>query len=152
ELRGPERGEVIVFIYPCDPERDYIKRVVALAGDTVEVRCNVVHVNGVPVPSEMIEPGDKCTYKDYDEKDGHWYTRQCSRYREHVNGITYDTFHDSERPARDDKNKSSPSNAAGDARDFPTRSSPFPPNCTQSEEAKKAANIVQVSGKIVETK
>src|SRR5580704_17332657 len=30
ELRGPKRGEVIVFIYPCDPERDYIKRVVAL--------------------------------------------------------------------------------------------------------------------------
>src|SRR5689334_21155602 len=35
EVRGPARGEVIVFIYPCDPDRDYIKRVIALAGDSV---------------------------------------------------------------------------------------------------------------------
>ena len=52
ELRGPKRGEVIVFIYPCDPDRDYIKRVVALAGDTVEVRCNVVYVNGKADPEQ----------------------------------------------------------------------------------------------------
>src|SRR5206468_2579101 len=55
ELRGPERGEVIVFIYPCDPDRDYIKRVVALASDSVEVRCNVVYVNGVAVQNELIQ-------------------------------------------------------------------------------------------------
>src|SRR4051794_17152158 len=66
ELRGPHRGEVIVFIYPCDPERDYIKRVVALAGDTVEVRCNIVYVNGKAVPSKMVE-GETCKYNDYDE-------------------------------------------------------------------------------------
>src|SRR3982750_338780 len=53
ELRGPKRGEVIVFIYPCDPDRDYIKRVIALAGDSVEVRCNVVYVNGKANPFKM---------------------------------------------------------------------------------------------------
>src|SRR5690349_14947543 len=34
ELRTPERGEVIVFRYPCNMDNDYIKRVVALEGDT----------------------------------------------------------------------------------------------------------------------
>src|SRR4051812_23458807 len=60
ELRGPARGEVIVFMQPCEPDRDYIKRVVALAGDTVEVRCNVVYVGhgdqpGVAVPGKLIQ-------------------------------------------------------------------------------------------------
>jgi signal peptidase I len=150
ELRGPERGEVIVFIYPCDPDRDYIKRVVALAGDTVEVRCNIVYVNGVGVPSTMVQSGEACSYKDFDEHDNHWYPRQCSRYRETVNGSTYETFHDAERPARDAR--IAEGNPSPDARDFPLRMSPFPPSCSQSEEALKAANIQQVKGKIVETK
>jgi signal peptidase I len=43
--KKPERGEVIVFMQPC-AKRPYVKRVIATAGDTVEVRCGVVHVNG----------------------------------------------------------------------------------------------------------
>src|SRR6185437_13709926 len=64
ELRGPHPGEVIVFIYPCDPDRDYIKRVIATAGQTVEVRCNVVYVDGVAVPSKLED--ENCTYLDQD--------------------------------------------------------------------------------------
>ena len=33
-----KRGEVIVFIYPSEPDKDFIKRIVAVEGDTVEVR------------------------------------------------------------------------------------------------------------------
>src|SRR5262249_20874197 len=44
-LRAPRRGDVIVFINPCD-QRDFIKRIVATAGDTVEVRCNILYING----------------------------------------------------------------------------------------------------------
>ena len=152
ELRGPKRGEVIVFIYPCDPERDYIKRVIATAGDTVEVRCNIVYVNGIAVPSKMIESGETCSYKDFDEHDNRWFTRQCSRYRETVDGVDYDTYHDPERPARDARIAEGNPPPGGDARDFPMRGNPFPPSCSQSDEALKAANIVQVKGKIVETK
>jgi signal peptidase I len=152
ELRGPKRGEVIVFIYPCDPDRDYIKRVIALAGDSVEVRCNIVYVNGVAVPSTMIESGEQCHYNDYDEQNDKWIPKTCSRYRETVNGADYDTFHDPERPARDARIAQGNPPPGGDARDFPARSMPFPPSCSQSEEALKAGNIEQVKGKIVETK
>lgn len=44
--RMPEKGEVIVFQYPKDPSRDFIKRVVAVSGDTVEIREGKVFVNG----------------------------------------------------------------------------------------------------------
>lgn len=46
---GPERGDVIVFRFPRDRSLDYIKRVVAIAGDTIEVRNKQVFVNGEKV-------------------------------------------------------------------------------------------------------
>lgn len=42
----PQRGEVIVFKYPRDPSRDFIKRVIAVAGDTIEIKDGRVFVNG----------------------------------------------------------------------------------------------------------
>src|SRR5262249_11711894 len=43
--RQPERGEVIVFEHPLEPDKTLIKRVVAVAGDTVSVRDNRLYVN-----------------------------------------------------------------------------------------------------------
>ena len=44
--RKPKRGEVIVFIYPKEPDKDFIKRIVGIEGDTVEIRDGQAIVNG----------------------------------------------------------------------------------------------------------
>jgi len=48
----PDRGDVIVFQSPTNPDRDFIKRVIGVPGDTVEIRSGVVYVNGEP----LVEP------------------------------------------------------------------------------------------------
>ncbi|MDI9569681.1 MAG: signal peptidase I [Pseudomonadota bacterium] len=47
-VRDPKRGEVIVFIYPEDRSKDFIKRVVGVAGDTIEIRNKKILLNGMP--------------------------------------------------------------------------------------------------------
>jgi signal peptidase I len=99
KVRNPKRGEVIVFMNPCTPEKDFIKRVVAVAGDTVEVRCNILYVNGEAVPSELVDP--KCVYDDYDEDNPQWMRKECALYREHYGDKSYYTLHDADRPRQD---------------------------------------------------
>ena len=45
-FRAPEKGEVLIFRYPKDPSRDFIKRVIAVPGDTIEIKDGNVFVNG----------------------------------------------------------------------------------------------------------
>jgi signal peptidase I len=47
-IRQPRVGDVIVFRYPDDPSRDFIKRCVAVGGQTVEIRDKVLYVDGHP--------------------------------------------------------------------------------------------------------
>ena len=49
EIGTPKHGDVIVFVYPEDPQKDFIKRVVAVAGDVVEIEAKKLTVNGVAV-------------------------------------------------------------------------------------------------------
>jgi signal peptidase I len=46
EWGRPERGDIIVFKYPKDPDTDYVKRVVAIAGDEVEIKEDILYLNG----------------------------------------------------------------------------------------------------------
>jgi signal peptidase I len=54
-LRDPQRGDIIVFKYPQDEKRDFIKRIVAGPGETVQVRGAQVFVNGVPVREPYVK-------------------------------------------------------------------------------------------------
>jgi signal peptidase I len=52
--RPIERGDVVVFKYPSEPTRDFIKRCVAVAGDTVEIRGKQLYLNGDPVDEPFV--------------------------------------------------------------------------------------------------
>ncbi|NVB82190.1 MAG: signal peptidase I [Kofleriaceae bacterium] len=102
-----------------------MKRIIAKAGDRVEVRCNVVYVNERAIPNTLT--GASCTYRDYDEVDDRWFARTCSRYHETLGGHSYDVFHDAERPERDRSQTT-----IGDSRDFPY--SEVPPSCALADD------------------
>jgi signal peptidase I len=70
----PERGDVAVFKLPRDNKTDYIKRVIGLPGDTVQVIGGVLHINGQPVKRERTE--------DYVTKDALGRELRVAQYNE----------------------------------------------------------------------
>jgi signal peptidase I len=67
ELGAPRRGDVIVFRSPRDRSMDLVKRVVGLPGDVIELREQVLHVNGVPQPRT---PAGDVSYEERSEETG----------------------------------------------------------------------------------
>jgi signal peptidase I len=49
------RGDIIVFKYPEDPERDFIKRVIGLPGETIELKNKKVHIDGTPLDEPYVQ-------------------------------------------------------------------------------------------------
>ena len=62
----PQRGDVVVFEYPKDLSKDYIKRVIALPGETIEIRDGVVYVNSIPLDESYL-PGATTSCRMEDE-------------------------------------------------------------------------------------
>jgi len=152
EWRKPKRGEVIVFIQPCDPERDYIKRVVATEGQTVEVRCNVVYIDGKAVENQMVQ-GASCSYRDQKEDTLQWSTQACSEYRERVSGHDYHTYHDPGRPQRDEQATRGERMLSGDIHDFPQLGGPHTaPSCPIQSDGRPVGTHNQLPGKIEVTR
>ncbi len=64
-LRKPMRGDVIVFISPEDKRRDFIKRLVGLPGETVEIKDRRIYINGKPVIDDKFAGKDYYNRGDY---------------------------------------------------------------------------------------
>ena len=62
-LGQPDRGDVVVFHNPSNTNEDYIKRIIGIPGDTVEVREQTVYINGQPMIEEF--PHNPIQFGDY---------------------------------------------------------------------------------------
>jgi signal peptidase I len=80
----PKRGDIIVFKFPLDPSTDYIKRVVGLPGDRVELRNNEVFINGRPMDRYQVK--GPCSYDDGGLE------RRCERWIESLEGRAHPVF------------------------------------------------------------
>ena len=120
---SPRHGDVIVFRLPCETERDYDKRVAAVAGDAIEIRCDVVFVNGQALSHALVD--GNATYEDYDEYSGQTFVKEVARYSETNDGASYEVFHQRDRD--------------GESKDFPRERAP---SCSDAQtlDAHPAAN------------
>ena len=83
--RAPRHGEVIVFRLPREPAVAYVKRLIGLPGDRIQVRGGVVYINGKGVPRDEMTPTS--------ERTPFGFNRAVERYKETLpNGRSYVTY------------------------------------------------------------
>lgn len=69
----PRLGDIIVFHEPNDPDRDFVKRVIGLPGDTVEMRSGEVYVNGALLPEPYLTRRDTTNLAPVEVPSGHYF-------------------------------------------------------------------------------
>ncbi len=74
-FRPIERGDVVVFRYPLDPSRSYIKRIIGLPGDDISIHDGQVMVNGKPLAEPYVPPSyvDEQNYAKVHVEPDHYF-------------------------------------------------------------------------------
>lgn len=62
---SPERGDVVIFPYPDNPETTYVKRVIGLPGETVEIKNGSVYINGEAIAEPYLKEEMRGEYGPY---------------------------------------------------------------------------------------
>ncbi len=91
----PKRGEIVVFKYPEDPTKDFIKRVIAVEGDTVEMRDRVIYINGVPASDPHAHYTEPDSVARFDLAKTDFPARKVPANKFFVMGDNRDNSHDS---------------------------------------------------------
>jgi len=89
-FRAPRRGDVVVFRFPDDPSRNFIKRIIGVPGDRVEIHEGTVYVNGEALPDSFTENPARYAYGPAVVPEGQYFVLGDNRnnsYDSHVWGM-----------------------------------------------------------------
>lgn len=56
-IQEPQRGDIVVFKFPLDPKRNFVKRLIAKGGETVSIRSSKLYIDGQQVPEDYLPKG-----------------------------------------------------------------------------------------------
>jgi len=112
-VREPQRGDVIVFNNPADTSKDFIKRVVGIPGDVVEIRDDVVFINGREQPRRLLSDDFTAWKEEAPRADGwmlglfenSWRSEADQLFEENLSGHLHLTL---QRPLQPRSNETGP--------------------------------------------
>jgi signal peptidase I len=103
-VRAPKKGDVIVFNNPVSPDKDYIKRIVAVGGDTLGFSGREIRVNGQVVAATLEAPNHTVWDQRYQMSSPRlwttddWYLSESTLLKEKLDGVTHWILNDPSRP------------------------------------------------------
>lgn len=95
----PQRGDIVIFHYPDNEEELYVKRVIGLPGDTVEIKNGLVYINGstTPLDEPYLSEEPVNSYGPYNVPEGHYFVMGDNRNRSWDSRFWQNTYVEQEK-------------------------------------------------------